>query len=600
MIFNENKNWREETELLILKPSKLARAKVSLKLEFDTKDQVSFTFNSLQILTCHFNKLHCSDPRDTIMKRGSDGGSSPLHKLRFMSDSEPSSQELAFNALSQHSMSTQSDDFGGIVESSPPANFSSDLPSSATSLPCMDSPVPSSIFTQSSGYFHDNSDTFDDSFGSEKGTDSPDNCWQDNFLSEVASTEVEEEHQKSLRDLIDAFGPAKAALAVLENEDVRDEITKLIFSRSHASMKESLKHTKLAANKRDRQYLLTLTPKSLCEEFRDLCNPAFELLVRGLLGLSDPEDIFTSPHLLNTVSLLYSTVAKTINRQASGYALLLGTAARDGGLREDTLRIFSSCLVHPRTSQKYDKTVLSVGWNTQLMESLKAERSHFDEQREVEAKIEELLQQSATTEAVEVARDDLEVLLDTTPPQVQLVWDNLNLRSDHRFHRVGDAYSDSNLDWMASMWIKDRISANHMEHSGVALKDPENLNIKDFVTSEKERDYIFIALVHFFSSRLVVRHPILYKSIAKYIKEARSHQFQEAMDKKSEEFTGQLFTLSESSTEDLIKMMADVQINVHTYKDSNGREHCYEKKIVSGDNKTEKNMHYGILRLTMQ
>ena len=139
-----------------------------------------------------------------------------------------------------------------------------------------------------------------------------------------------------------------------------------------------------------------------------------------------------------------------------------------------------------------------------------------------------------------------------------------------------------------------------MDHSGIALKDPENLCIKDFVTSEKERDYIFMALVYFFSSRLVARHPVLYKSITKYIKEARPHQFQEAMNKKSEEFTGQLFTLSESSTEDLIKMMSEVQINVHTFKDSDGREHCYEKKIVSGDNKTEKNMHYGILRFSMQ
>ena len=536
------------------------------------------------------------------MKRSSDGGSSPLYKLRLISDSAPSSQELDFNALSQHSISTQSEDFEGIIPSSSPANLLSDFSSSSStnSLPCIDSPVSSSSFAQSPGYISDSSDSFDEHVGSAEEMDPPDSCWHNNFLGEVASTEVEEEHQKAFRDLIDTVGPAKAALAVLDNEDVRDEITKLIFSRSHTSMKESLKHSKLAANKKDRQYLLSLTPTSLCEEFRDLCNPAFELLVRGLLGLSEPEDIFTSPHLLNTVSLLYSTVAKTTNRQASGYALLLAAAARDGGLREDTIRIFSSCMVHPRTSQKYDKSVLSVGWNTNLKDSQEEERRHFEKQREVEAKIEELLQVSATTEAVEVARDDLEILLDSTPPQLQLVWDNLNLRSDHRFHRVGDSYSDSNLDWMASMWIKDRICANHMDHSGVALKDPENLSIKDFVTSEKERDYIFIALVHFFSSRLVVRHPILYKSIAKYIKEAKSHQFQEAMDKKSEEFTGQLYTLSESSTEDLIKMMSDVQLNVHTYKDGNGREHCYEKKIVSGDNKTEKNMHYGILRFTMQ
>ena len=44
MNFNENEVWREKTELLNLKLSKLARAKVLLKLEFDTKDQVLFFY----------------------------------------------------------------------------------------------------------------------------------------------------------------------------------------------------------------------------------------------------------------------------------------------------------------------------------------------------------------------------------------------------------------------------------------------------------------------------------------------------------------------------------------------------------------------------
>ena len=47
--------------------------------------------------------------------------------------------------------------------------------------------------------------------------------------------------------------------------------------------------------------------------------------------------------------------------------------------------------------------------------------------------------------------------------------------------------------------------------------------------------------------------------------------------------------------EDLISMMMDVQLDVNTYEDLEGKKHCYEKKIVSGDNKSEKNMHYGIL-----
>ena len=42
MNFNEKDLLREKTELLYLRISKLARAKVLLKLEYDTEDQVLF------------------------------------------------------------------------------------------------------------------------------------------------------------------------------------------------------------------------------------------------------------------------------------------------------------------------------------------------------------------------------------------------------------------------------------------------------------------------------------------------------------------------------------------------------------------------------
>ena len=50
MNFNENDVWREETKLLNFKLSKLARVKVLLKLEFDTKDQVLFDRETLKQL----------------------------------------------------------------------------------------------------------------------------------------------------------------------------------------------------------------------------------------------------------------------------------------------------------------------------------------------------------------------------------------------------------------------------------------------------------------------------------------------------------------------------------------------------------------------
>ena len=246
-------------------------------------------------------------------------------------------------------------------------------------------------------------------------------------------------------------------------------------------------------------------------------------------------------------------MGKLINRKATGYALLLTTAARDGGLREDTLRLLC-CMVHPRTSQKYDKEVLGEGWDNQLKESLKREKDHFEKQRAAQNNIEKLCNDFGSEDDITAANDYLENLLDTAPPQVQKVWDNLNLRTKHRYQRAADEYSSSNLDWMASLWIQDRIDSNHMENrQGVAVKDVRNLNIKDMVASEKEKDYVFRALIAYYAHRLVTRHPMMFKAIAGCIKPNIPHQFQQAMNTKTTEFTGNLFTKSESSTEDLIR-----------------------------------------------
>ena len=89
-----------------------------------------------------------------------------------------------------------------------------------------------------------------------------------------------------------------------------------------------------------------------------------------------------------------------------------------------------------------------------------------------------------------------EQLRRSLPKQTQCVWDNINLRSNPRFQRQRDSYSDYNLDWMASMMIKERISGNHMDHvPGRALKDAETLSIQDFVPSKPEKDYLFSSLV---------------------------------------------------------------------------------------------------------
>ena len=66
---------------------------------------------------------------------------------------------------------------------------------------------------------------------------------------------------------------------------------------------------------------------------------------------------------------------------------------------------------------------------------------------------------------------------------------------------------------------------------------------------------------------------------------------------KTQEFTADLFTKSESRTEDLIEMMDEVQMKyTHKFKDESGKVRCFERKVIGGDNKTEKNSHHGILR----
>ena len=502
------------------------------------------------------------------------------------------------------SLSTPSDDFRFLrdLRSSSPETSSQSLSASKTP-PVNHFQVPRSSEIEenddSDSEVETNSHTaWKDNFLSDTDTESDEeSIWQDSFSIQAALQEADTGcFGDVLEEFINDVGVTKVAASILDNDALKDEITKLIFSEAHANLKLSLKKSILSTSKQDRSYLLSLSPKVLCQEFHNNSNSSFQLLSHGLLGVSDPQTIFDSQHLLNTVSLLYSTVAKTINRKATGYALLLTTIARDGGLREDSIKIFSP-MVTPRTSQRYDKSVLSSGWDVKLRDCLQNEKSHFEEQKKAEENVEKLLHDQAATEVVDAAKAELELLIDNAPKQCQVVWDNLNLRTKHREERSGDNYSDANLDWMSSLMIKDRINSDHMEHNeGVALKDIEHLSIKDFVPSDKEKDYIFSGLVHYFSHRLVERHPLVFQSIAKCIKPCRPHQFQEAMSEKSREFTGTLYTKSESQTEDLIEMMADVQINVHTFEDLNGAEHCFERKIVSGDNKTEKNMHYGILR----
>ena len=235
----------------------------------------------------------------------------------------------------------------------------------------------------------------------------------------------------NLAEIITSNGIEETAKTIMSNECLKREILRLILLESHHSLKNALKNSQLSADKKERTYLLSLTPRTLCEEFKANSSSAFLLLVKGLLGIADPEIIFDSQYLLNNICSLYSCMSKVINRKATGYALLMTSAARDGGLREDSIKLFSM-LVHPRTSQKYDKEVMCKDWDKPLSDALSAEKEHFEKLHRALQKKADLIIEGASDDEIGQVKVEIKQLHDSVPPQVQQVWDNLNLRTKHR------------------------------------------------------------------------------------------------------------------------------------------------------------------------
>ena len=150
---------------------------------------------------------------------------------------------------------------------------------------------------------------------------------------------------------------------------------------------------------------------------------------------------------------------------------------------------------------------------------------------------------------------------------------------------------------MTSMHMTERIAANHMENAGKAFKKPEELTLEDFIPGKDETELIFCSLTSMYSALLVERCPKLYKSLKGAIRDHQPHQFQEEMKKKTEEFTGKIYEKSENRTEDLISMLDEYQNEmVLKNSDTNGCNKVMYRRQLTGDQKTEKNMHYAILR----
>ena len=136
---------------------------------------------------------------------------------------------------------------------------------------------------------------------------------------------------------------------------------------------------------------------------------------------------------------------------------------------------------------KYDK---GKGWD--LVAALEVEKEHFRKLHEA-LQMKSEMDKYAGTDSEQV-EDEIELLLNTIPPQVQQVWDNLNLRTKHRFQRERDEYAKNNFDWMASIFIKDRIDVNHLD-IGEPLKNFDDIKIESTHISHTEVVQLLINLM---------------------------------------------------------------------------------------------------------
>ena len=124
----------------------------------------------------------------------------------------------------------------------------------------------------------------------------------------------------------------------------------------------------------------------------------------------------------------------------------------------------------------------------------------------------------------------------------------------------------------------------------------KDLSIEDFIPDENELNLLFSNLIPLFSHVLLERHPMVYKSLRSAIVDHCPHQFQEEMTQKSEEFTGVIYEKSECKTEDLISMISDYQKEmVHINKATGVSCQAFDRRQLTGDQKTEKNSHFAIL-----
>ena len=307
----------------------------------------------------------------------------------------------------------------------------------------------------------------------------------DDFLEDkVATQESNSNCVEDLRRILDTVTLnddllTQAVSVILDNESVYNKIIENIGERSKKVMRRELKNSMLVNKDKERDYLLRINPLDLCVEFQHCQKETFDLVCQVLLGVSNASSVFDNQFLLNSVCTIYSIIARIHNRNAIGYSLLLGVTARDGGLREESLKIF--CLFpHIRTIQRYDK-VLAKDFRCKLLDRLKEESDYFKELKQATIKFETLsVHDNSEKELNEkselvTAKESLDEVKCKYPKLLSTVWDNLNVRSSSRYERVGDQWSDLNYDFMTSLHMLDRINVNHLDDTSKFVKKPDEM-----------------------------------------------------------------------------------------------------------------------------
>ena len=344
------------------------------------------------------------------------------------------------------------------------------------------------------------------------------------------------------------------------------------------------------SDKKERDYLLKINPHDLCLEFKTYCPEAYHLLTNVMLGMQT-DMVLDSQHLKNNICLMFSILARLKNRTASGHALFTGMILRDGGLQEESLKLFPEAC-HPRTLAKYDH-VLAAHSEAPLKVKLDEEDTFNNKlamlMEEFQDKSREKTEEELTTLCSEIQKMNIEA-----PAMLTTVWDNINIRADHRFERVNDRWEDNNYDYTTSMHMKPRINANHLDNAGKAFKQPQELKFEDFVPSNEEKELLFCSMIPLFSFALLQRYPELFKCLKSSIKDHHPHQYQKEMNQQTEEYTGQIYEKSENKTEDLVSMISDYQSKMSGKSEE--RDRILYRRQLTGDQKTEKNTHYAILR----